>query len=297
MTRAALFLIIFVASAAFAQNCTTYVVVDPFDGKTTKGIDNLQAQNFVAKSGRLALPVISARQDFNNRVLVLLQAGGRTPQKQAQVREIADLVRKAPSGRQIAFGMFAETTFISSDFFSDPEKRAAAVDEILAQGAQLRGRHMALYDSLHQALVVFGPHQPGDTILLLTESDDSHSKHKNIDELTNEFVASGTRIMVMTQTTLKGSVEEYLMTPLPHFLRLALLIQRTGGILTRYNFEGLMEFARAGYMLGIEIPATWNKPKEWHLMLKDPSGGVDQKAFLFFPWKLTPCGSLTASAH
>ena len=75
MVRTVCFLALIVLSSAtvFAQTCTTYVVVDPFDGKTRHGIDGLKAEDFEARMGSASLPVVSATQSFNNRVLVLVE--------------------------------------------------------------------------------------------------------------------------------------------------------------------------------------------------------------------------------
>jgi hypothetical protein len=300
MTRIVLFcLIAFTTSAAFAQGCTTYVVVDPFDGKTGLGMDDLQAGNFQAKAGSVSLPIISATQNFNSRVLVLLQKSA-SPEKQKmqdQLREVADLVRQAPAGRAIAFGVFSEKAFISSEFFADPEKRAEAVDAILAQSAQLPGKTSAVYDSLHQALAAFGPHQPGDTILLMSDGND-HTSKRNPTDLTKEFMDKGTRLLVIIQSGLPVNfinyypqLEKVLSAP-----ALKTLSRRSGGAYRYYEAGRILEFAWAGYMLGIQTPATWDKPKEWQLALKNINGRIDKKALLFFPWKLVPCNtSVTAS--
>jgi len=301
MLRALCAFTFFIASSLLAQNCSTYAVVDPFDGKTSHGIDGLKSENFEAKAGSLSLPIVSAAQNFNSRVLVLLQIGTSPEQQriQTEAREIADVVRAAPTGRAIAFGVFAEKTFISREFAADPRKRSAVVDEVLAQTAQLRGKTSAVYDSLHEALAAFGPHQPGDTILLMGDGVD-HSSKRNPSDLEKEFLASGTRLLVVIEpdvtptvaNTLSG-VHRKMVAP-----GLKFLSSITGGAFRYSQSRQFLDFAWAGYLLEIQIPATWDKPKEWQLRLKDSSGKIDKKAFLYFPWKLAPCSNLTAStAH
>src|SRR5262245_6242304 len=109
MARAVFFLIALTASTLLAQNCTTYVVVDPFDGKTGHGIDNLKAENFQAKAGNTLLPATTATVDFSNRVLVLVETSGTAADKEMSglIHKIADMARQAPAGRPIAFGAFA----------------------------------------------------------------------------------------------------------------------------------------------------------------------------------------------
>jgi len=303
MLRASFFLLVFSASLAFAQNCTTYVVVDTFDGKTGQGIDDLKAGNFLAKTGGASLPVVSAAQNFDNRVLVLLQksVSPDKPKMQEQMREMADLVRQAPAGRAIAFGVFAEKAFIGSEFSTDPEKRTMAVDAVLAQAAQLPGKTSTVYDSLHQALAAFGPHQPGDTILLMSDGVD-HTSKRNPSDLNKEFTEKGTRLLVVVESGLPLNFTNYFPQNHPEFEKVLLspplkaLSAHTGGAYRYYEAGKILEFAWAGYLLGIKAPADWNGPKEWQLALKDTSGKIDKKAFLLFPQKLTPCDNGVTAA-
>jgi hypothetical protein len=303
MLRAAISLLVFSASLAFAQNCTTYVVVDTFDGKTGQGIDDLKAGNFLAKSGSVSLPVVSAAQNFDNRVLVLLQksVSPDKPKMQEQMREMADLVRQAPAGRAIAFGVFAEKALISSKFSTDPEKRTMAVDAVLAQAAEIPGKTSTVYDSLHQALAAFGPHEPGDTILLMSDGED-HTSKRNPTDLTREFTEKGTRLLVVVESGLPLNLTNYFPQNHPELEKaflsppLKALSARTGGAYRYYEAGKILEFAWAGYLLGIKTPADWNGPKEWQLALKDARGKTDKKAFLLFPQKLTPCDNGVTAA-
>jgi hypothetical protein len=296
-------LVVFAASTVLAQSCTTYVVVDTFDGKTGLGMDDLRVVNFQAKAGSVSLPVVSAAQNFDNRVLVLLQksVSPDKPKMQEQMREIADLVRQAPAGRAIAFGVFAEKAFISSEFSTDPEKRAAGVDAVFAQAAQLPGKTPTVYDSLHQALAAFGPHQPGDTILLMSDGVD-HTSKRNPTDLNKEFTDKGVRLLVVVQSGLPVNFVNYFPENHPEYQKVFLapalktLSKQTGGAYRYFEAGKILEFAWAGYLLGIKTPADWNGPKEWQLALKDANGKIDKKAFLLFPQKLTPCDSGVTAA-
>src|ERR1700739_3412474 len=123
-------------TSVFAQTCTTFVVVDAFDGKTTLSINNLKAENFEAKSGGTLLPVVSTMQNFNNRVLVLVEATGGTDDLS---RQVAGVTLKEPAGRQIAFGVFSEEVIITKDFSGDPYKRSSEIDEVISEAKRLRG--------------------------------------------------------------------------------------------------------------------------------------------------------------
>ena len=57
-------------------------------------------------------------------------------------------------------------------------------------------RESRLWDALHQALALFGPHQPGDTILLVGDPYDDASHH-TAGDIEKEFIARGTRLFMM----------------------------------------------------------------------------------------------------
>ena len=299
MLRALCILAFFVAPSLFAQNCSTYAVVDPFDGKTNRGIDDLKTENFEARAGSLSLPIVAATQNFNSRVLVLLQVSN-SPDKQEmqeQGKKIVELSRNAPAGRPIAFGLFAEKAFISSDFSVYPQKRAAAIGELLVQAVQLPGKASALYDSLHEAIAAFGAHQPGDTILLMSDGKDISSK-RNPSDLEKEFLANGIRLLVVIEapprmgpkTSMSGA---RFVAPTPELKSLS---SRTGGAYRYFETGAMLDFAWAGYLLDIQIPVAWDKPKEWQLQVKDSSGKIDKKALVYAPLKLAPCGNHTSAA-
>ena len=88
MVRGVFLFLLALAAPAIAQTCTTYVMVDPFNSKTERGIDGLTAERFQASMGNTSLPVVSATQSFNNRVLVLTETSGSADNK-----EIDALVR------------------------------------------------------------------------------------------------------------------------------------------------------------------------------------------------------------
>lgn len=300
-------LIALITTTVFAQTCTTYVLVDPFDSETSLGINGLKAEDFDARMGSKSLPIISATQKFNNRVLVLVEISGssnNTPML-GNAQGMADLVRRAPAGRPIAFGVFAEEAFISKEFSADPQTRSSAIDGVLAQAARLPGKAPAIFDSLHQAIGVFGPHQPGDTIILLTDGHDSSSK-RNPSDLEKEFAANGTRLVVDILPKIKP-LKPPVKPPVGPVFRqdakededrtLKRLTSATGGAYRYVKYTRLLEFAWSGYLLGIQTPATLNKPKEWELHIKDSDGKINKDALIFHPWRLTPCGSLTAAAR
>jgi hypothetical protein len=272
--------------------------VDAFDGKTTHSIDNLKAENFEAKAGGALLPVVSTTQNFNNRVLVFVEAigGPENLSRQTLLGSVAREARKEPAGRRVAFGVFSEEAILTKDFLDDPRKRSSEVDEVISQAKRIPGSEPALFDSLHQALATFGPHQPGDTVVLVTDFHDHNSKH-NASDLTKEFMVNGTRLVVIFE---KGHMRRT--TDTRRYIRdenraLQQLSSRTGRMYSDYTSAQALDFAWAGYMLGVQLPNAWDKPKEWQLRLKDPNGKTDKKALVVFPQHLVPCAATVTAVR
>ena len=158
-----------------------------------------------------------------------------------------------------------------------------------------RGKDVALWDALHQALALFGPHQPGDTILLVGDPYDDASHHTASD-IEKEFVARGTRLFMMRR--LNGSHVERDFMWKSHELEKATLdrlTQETGGLLSLY-VAPLIRFAWAGYMLEIKLPPDMNKPHKWKVQLQGTAAQTHRKTNFYYPALSPPCdGNAQAS--
>ncbi len=265
------FFVLLLSSAAAAQECTTTVLASFYDQLTKNEIETLKTDDLEVKIDGKKLPVMSASRDFNNRLLILLETEGS-----AKNDKLADLVstvtrqaRQAPEGKPVAFGVFAEKASFTKGFSSEPEMRTAAVNEIV-EGAPPLGKRVALWDALHQALAVFGPHQPGDTILLVGDPYDD-SSHRSPDSVEKEFIASGTRLFMMRRTHGSRVDRDFLWST--HELEkiiLARMTQETGGLLSEY-VASLIRFAWAGYLLEIKLPPGVSKPHKWKVEFRGPA--------------------------
>jgi hypothetical protein len=291
--------ILLASTWASAQTCSTYVVADPFDHKTTMGINGLQAEDFQAKLGNTVLPIVKSTQTFDARLLVLFETSGTAedPGLAQQSTELANLAAQAPPGKMLAFGVFAERALFGKGFSSNPQDRRSTIDELMAHANSL-GKRTALYDALHQALALFGQHQPGDAILLVSDGFDDASKRNGVD-LDKEFQVAGTRLLVMMRPQVgmvKVPNQQFRWTPdknlswkaSPGKGELAHLSSSSGGSYTGFN-PHFVEFAWAGYLLEIAVPSALDKPKEWTLQLRGTSAREHPEALIYHPWKLLPC--------
>lgn len=289
--------LLLLSSMAVAQECTTYIVVPVVDHETGEEIDNLKLADFSAQSGSSALPVVSAEHKFSNRLLVLLEADGIQSNEKLdyQVKTITKMAREAADGKPIALGVYADRAIFTKHFSSDEKQRAAEISSVIEQTGTL-GKHVALYDALHEALQQFGQHQPGDTILLMGDPYDDNSR-RSADQLEKEFLRSGTRLAVMLRQPFSRVNRDFMWSN--HKREKAtfdLLTAKTGGSYTVYE-EHLFDFPWKGYMLGVQIPNGRRIPKKWKLQLSDSAPVEGRHPRLYYPEQLPGCATqATATA-
>jgi hypothetical protein len=268
-----------------------------YDQLTTAELETLKTEDFVAKMGDKPLAVLSSSRNFNNRLLILLQTEGAA--KSDKLEDIVEMVTKqaqqAPEGKPVAFGIFSEKAQFTRGFIADPDKRTAAVSAVIEEAGEL-GKQVALWDALHQALALFGPHQPGDTILLVGDPFDNASHHSASD-VEKEFKAKGTRLFMMRRRNGSHVERDFLWSS--HELEkstLDRLTQETGGLISLY-VAPLIRFAWAGYMLEIKLPPDMNKPHKWKVEFQGPAAHVHRKTNFYYPEVLPPCGNTQSAAR
>lgn len=295
-------LALLLSSQVLAQECTVTVLASFYDQLTKDEIETLKPGDLEIKIDGQKLPVLSASRDFNNRLLILMETEGS-----AKNEKLADLVstvtqqaRQAPAGKPVAFGVFAEKATFTKGFSSEPEMRTAAINEVVESAPPL-GKHVALWDALHEALALFGPHQPGDTVLLVGDPYDD-SSHRSPESVEKEFIANGTRLFMMRRTQGSHVERDFLWSN--HELEkmvLARTTEETGGLLSMY-VASLIRFAWAGYMLEIKLPPGMNRPHKWKVQFRGDAAETHRKTNFYYPARFPACDQAEAppkkeSAH
>jgi hypothetical protein len=289
------FFVLLLSSWAGAQECTTTVLASFYDQLTKDEIETLKTEDIAVKIDGKTLPVLNASRDFHNRLLILLETEGSSKNE-----KLADLVqtvtlqaRQAPEDKPVAFGVFAEKAQFTKGFFAGQEKRTAAINDVIEEAGTL-GTRVSLWDALHQALAVFGPHQPGDTILLVGDPYDDASHH-SAGNVEKEFIASGTRLFMMRR--MHGSRVDRDFLWASHELEknvLERMTQETGGLLSEY-VASLLRFAWAGYLLEIRRPTAVKHPHQWKVQFRGPAVETHKKTNFYYPALLPPCRMATAA--
>jgi hypothetical protein len=283
------------ATSLLGQECTSTVLVSFYDQLTTAEIETLKPEDIDAHIGSASVPVLSASRDFHNRLLILVEMDGATKSEKVEnvVETVTQQARTAPEGKPVAFGIYSERALFTKDFQPDPEARTKAVNAVIEEQGSL-GKHVALWDALHQALAMFGPHQPGDTILLIGEPYDDASHH-SAGDIEKELIAHGTRLFMMRRAHASRVDRDFMWTS--HDLEkstLERLTQETGGLISEY-VPSLIRFAWAGYLLELKLPPGMNKPKKWKVKFRGNAAVAHHKTNFYYPALLPPCQTASAS--
>lgn len=290
MCRLAATLLILFSTSAFAQDCTTYALVAAYDKKSGDNIDGIKAQDFEARMDGRELPVLSVTQEFSHRLLVLVETDGRRSERVDEAVNLAtSLARQAPSGTPMAFGAFAKRSVFTDGFIDDEQKRSRAISSVIEESDAL-GKRVALYNALHKALALFGPHQPGDTVVLISDGYDDDSNRSG-SEIEHEFEAQGTRLMVMFRQPPSHVMGNFNWNPPEHDRAiLQSMSSRTGGIYSMfdaYSFSLIWH----GYLVGVRVPEGLRKPHPWKLRLRESGFADPRRTRIYYPEKILPCSA------
>ena len=281
---------------AAGQSCTSYVVISAFDHKTGADIKNLNADDFQARLGKGKADIVSATDQFDDRLLVLLQTDGTRSEKIEDVVDVATrLVREAPEGKPVAFGVFVKRAAFTKGFAAESKQRSREISEIAEEEPSL-GNQVHLYDALHQALQVFGPHQPGDTVLLISDGYDEGSDH-SASSVEKEFMEQGTRLMVMLRRTPSHVSGNFMWTsPERQIHLLQAMSTLTGGTYTMFSAADFKN-AWQGYLVGVLLPEGQQRTgRKFQVQLQGAAAETYRRPNLYFPERLPPCSTPSTTA-
>ena len=157
------------------------------------------------------------------------------------------------------------------------------------------GKRVAMFDALHQALKLFGEHQPGDTVLLVSIPYDDRSDH-SVADIEREYMRTGTRLMIMQREPVSVVSRDYLYNRHPSERRLfGEVPDETGGANSSDFDPHFMGFPWRGYLVGIKHPDDAGKPHKWEMKLSHSIKKVLPHSYLYYPALLPPCTAITTS--
>jgi hypothetical protein len=161
--------------------------------------------------------------------------------------------------------------------------------------ADTLGNSVALYNALHNALALFGPHQPGDTVVLIGDGYDD-SSNRSGSEVEHEYLSRGTRLVMMYRQQPSHVTGNFLWNPPEHDrARLEDWSDKSGGTYTMFDAYSF-SLASHGYLLAVRIPDADRKARPWKLRLRS-SSMVSRRVHLHYPERLLPCSSPVAGVR
>jgi hypothetical protein len=280
-----------------AQDCTTYVVVNAFDFRLHVDIATLKPEDLEGRMDKLSLPIVSLSDSYTSRLLVLLEVDGADDPK---IGEKVDIVtrwaKEAADGQPVAFGIYADRAVFTGGFIADPKERAREISAVIEEAGSL-GKRVAMFDALHQALRLFGEHQPGDTVMLVAIPYDDKSDH-SVGDIEKEYLATGTRLMIMQRENLSRVSRDYMWNS--HYPERRLFGQvpdETGGANSSDFDPHFFAFPWRGYLLGVKVPQTMHKPKKWELRIRKSIQRNFPRSHLYYPEVAPPCSTQVAENH
>jgi hypothetical protein len=281
-------LLVLCSSWSFAQDCTTYIMVAAYDRKSGDVAENLTADDFEARLNGKEIPILSATQQFSNRVVVLLETDGRSSDRVDDAVTLATRVaRQSPEFKSMAFGAFAKRSVFTQGFIEDESQRARAISAVVEEAENL-GNSSAMYNALHNALKLFGQHQPGDTVVLISDGYDDSSDRSG-HEVEQEYLSRGTRLVMMYRQQPSHVTGNFMWNPPEHDrARLEEMSARTGGTYTMFDpYE--FSLASHGYLLAIRVPED-GKARPWKLRMRR-SSLVARRIQIHYPDRLPSCSA------
>jgi hypothetical protein len=215
-----------------------------------------------------------------------------------------DIVVRAAAPTQLALVTFSGELHGVEDFSVG---RSALLDNVrkIEDPKQLGGR-TGIADAIAKALDLLSPAQVGDSIYLITDGGDNHSKHK-LRQVREALTTSGTRLFAFL-----------LLDPMaggngPDAQDFQTLANESGGAVAKFGVQSLIigtdqwhlqPRTRAAislsaevlyrqmentYRLGLELPAVLNKVQRWKLDVVDAQGRQHKDVDVIYPHELSPC--------
>lgn len=290
------------------------------DGKMVTGLD---AANFQASYRHKPVRIVSATMDTQpRRIVVIIDASGSmlgpTADWNLALNVADELLAHIPRENSIALVVFSSQIERTIELTTDRKK---LIDElaVLRSARKVmqkdKNRRTALWDAIHESVTLFGSPREDDVIYVISDGEDN-SSHIRREELGRFLLSSGVRLFALeladpefVSDGLTGAVSDFqdLVRDTGGF---GVLLERkteptypsyaladSRGKPTRLALELRLQFRQivAVYRLGVELPESVDKPREWELKVTSLGKFKARNLRVFYPRKLVPC-RVTASS-
>jgi hypothetical protein len=316
--RPALLLLLLFPCLAPAQDCMQTIPAIMVDEETRTFMSGITADRLHAKIGNLDVPVTSVERIPGFRVLILFDTSGSMEQKDSLFshqhkalalvnRTLDELQDELPQGTKVEYGLFNNDAAFGPAFTANSEELRKSHSDLTEQMKRRKMKHTALYDALRDSLARFGPPQPGDSILLVTDGMDNESRLR-AGRVQEEAARKGVRVFTILLNEYQYDYDGSRQVMLD-------FAERTGGSVHVINVAGnawtgdktpeeerreLRRFwnneVLSGYLLRFNVPAGARNQRKW-LLRVDRLPGQKSKTLAAYPSRLNACPVATAAAH
>jgi hypothetical protein len=315
------------AVPVFAQNDACRYRTLPITVVESHGlpVQGLVPADFQAKFRGNPVQILSVSRDTHpRRVAILLDVSGSMLQAQESdkwmiVREVAgDAVLHLPTDIQIALELFDEKIVETLDFGSGRQAVARRIVALAggtkAVQSQSKSRTTALWDSLLNAVSIFGSPQPGDAVYLITDGGDNMSKIRP-GQIEDSFLGKGIRLFAflvvsglmpdeeqgldvvkrLTKSTGGNYMVLFGVRPLVGQPNFRMSEEQKAGL--AYSAQVLYAQMKEFSWLGVSLPSPVDKTRDWNLDLNRASNKSHKDLRLFYPHKLIPCDEVPSQLN
>ncbi len=297
------------AQCGIGQDCTRTVPANLLDLKDFRPVPAVDVDRLHGSLGNNPAVISKVDKIKSNRILLLIDVSASQERDSAFLQsQLELLLEKTPPGSPIAYGFFHDRTFGLSRFFTDPK-------EVMAASASLRNMkpkgHTALFDAVHEGLKLFQTPLPGDSILVLSDGGENHSKITK-ESLAKELGARGVRFFAILQTHGNPIAPEDTEGP----QALNTLARQTGGAVYTFPTSEVtwndkksrmemvdavrtfwLEGVGAGYLLTVEAPTDPKKNERLKIQLDKGSDARLKNVTVLYPRYLPPCVATSAAVQ
>jgi hypothetical protein len=296
------------AQCGVCQDCTRTIPASLLDLTEHHPIPTLEGDRLHGSLQDNPVVISKIEKIRGNRILLLIDVSGSQESDRLFMQSLLKfLLEKTPPGSPIALGFFNDGLLSLSGFLHDARELSAAVDTL--RSIKMHG-DTALFDALHQGLKLFQTPIPSDTILVLSDGGENHSKITE-GSLTKELRTSGVRIFAMLQARANFSSPEEITGP----QALNSFATQTGVYVMpllqtiRNDKKSRTELVDAvrtfwldgvgsGYLLTVQVPVDIKKNTRWKLKLDKGPDKLLKNVTVLYPNQLTPCAIMSgAAAH
>lgn len=320
--RLSLSVFILFATVAVGQDCTESFQVSVIDQKTGGFVAGLNPGSLRANFGKIPLTLVALEPVRSRRILILFdESGSMSPTSDSSLTHRAVALRaikqiltgainELPPGVSVEYGLFNAKAVFGEGFFHEAGELQKSMDEVRSRFGKTGFGETALYDAVHEALLRFQAFQAGDTVLLVTDGEENHSK-RFVKDLRNELQTAGVRLLTIllhwneSSFPVGSSVVEF-----------RELVGNSGGSSLDVNtssnswsdkktVNSNTQVVRAfwygrvlsGYIARVQVPGSLRQPEKWTLSVNKDGSALQRELLPVYPSHINPCPVAAAQAR